>query len=130
MTKHDQDPGYPPPEEHLILSEVEEAQRHARVTGYKMIALPVKEIIPRENIAWISQKDFIEWQRELIEAWEERPEKIKPIAVALEHKEWVILDGHHRWRAAKIAKIPVIWVVWIRGRLNAPNYRQPQRLEG
>lgn len=129
MGAKEPDPGYSPPADNLVLVEVEEAQRHARVTGYKVIALPVRKIIPRENIAWISKEDFAWWQRELIETWKTRPETIKPIAVAREGDEWVILDGHHRWRAAKIAKIPMIWVVWIRGRLNAPDYREAQRIE-
>jgi len=123
------EPDYPPPAENLILSELAEARRHARITNYRLISISPRDLVPRDNIAWLTNKEFIDWKRDLIEAWKLRPSSIPPIVVARDQGEWAILDGHHRWRAVIIARRDPIWVIQVRGKLLLPGYREKQQRE-
>lgn len=120
------DPGYEPPDEQAVERIRSEADRHAAITGWKLVALPIKDITPRENIHWISETDFRDWKADLIETYRQAPETILPIVVAKRKGKYLILDGHHRWRAAKLAGLKALWVVQIKGQLSAPGFMEKQ----
>lgn len=121
------DPGYESPSEEIVERVLPEAERHAEITGWKLVPLRVAEITPRENIHWISEKDFREWKADLIEFYRSDPAAVKPIVVVHRKGEYLILDGHHRWRAAKLSGRKALWVVQIKGRLHEPRYRERQQ---
>lgn len=105
------------------------ADAHAVVTCWRLVPMAVGDIKPRENIAWLNAKDFREWKADLIERLKTKPEWVVPIAVANRRGTFVILDGHHRWRSAKLAGRKVLWVVEVKGRLLDPDFQQRQQLE-
>jgi|SRR3990170_1355029 len=120
------EPGYEPPTKAVVEWVLLEAERHAEITGWKIVPLRVSEISPRENIHWISQKEFREWKAGLIEQYRSDPAAVNPIVVVKRKGEYLILDGHHRWRSAKLSGRKAIWVVQVSGRLKEPGYREKQ----
>jgi len=100
--------------------------------AWRLVPVEVRNIVPSENIHWIHEKDFRDWKGDLIAAFEKHPEGIKPILVvkkADEPGKVVILDGHHRWRAAKLSGRKALWVIEGRGRMLHPLKIARQRRE-
>ena len=134
MKKAAPDPGYPEPDSEgaLVRSQLEKAPRHIRMRQWRLIPLRVSDIVPRENIHWIAEKEFREWKAQLIKALKKHPWTVKPIMVWKipgRAGKYVILDGHHRWRSAKLGCVESLWVIETAGTLTEPLKFERQAVE-
>jgi hypothetical protein len=128
------DPGYPQPDPQSprIAIELEEARRHIDIRDWRFIPIRLADIIPRENIHWIGPAEFREWKAGLIAAYDRVPGEITPIVVIKlrgRPGKYAILDGHHRWRSARMSSRKALWVIEVRGRMREPLAMQKQRIE-
>lgn len=123
------DPGFPPPADPLLHSSLEEAYRHIRLESWRLIPLRLSQIKPRENIAWLREDEFRDWKQDLIAKFTDDPSSVPPIIVHKNRQgKFIILDGHHRWRAATLSPRKALWVVETKGRLIDPGLMERQRL--
>lgn len=134
MKRSHVDPGYPEPDANdaLVQSQLQEAPRHIRMRQWRLVPLRIADMVPRENIHWIEEKDFREWKGQLIEALKKHPWTVKPIMVWKipgRPGKYVILDGHHRWRSAKLGGVDALWAIETDGKLREPLKFERQRVE-
>lgn len=128
------DPGYPEPDANsgLVHAELSQAPRHLKLSDWRLIPIEVADIVPQENIHWLTQREFRDWKKDLIDAFKKAPETVSPIMVLKipgRPGKYVILDGHHRWRSMKLAGRDAIWVMEVRGRLREPLRFEKQQVE-
>lgn len=120
------EPAYPRPAQAQVERELDNLDKIIHVSDWRIIPVVTDTLKPRENISWLNEKDFREWKSDLIEQWKTKPELVLPIAVFHKDRTLYILDGHHRWRSAKLAKKSPIWALQVRGRLVEPQYIEKQ----